>query len=198
MAPDLHPLISGFVEASNARDTDGLLALFSDDAVVRDEGNEYRGIDRIRAWRADVEAKYTFTTTPREVVERGDETVTDRVARRRLSRQSRRPRTPLHPRGRPDHGPDHPALNARRCRARCREPSTVGPELSKERPAHGDCRRLSVHGRPVVDDHLLLLGDLDLDRDHGPDGRVSPSRHRRLGQGSVDDLRGDPAVARSA
>jgi ketosteroid isomerase-like protein len=75
MALDLHPLIVGFVEASNSRDTDRLLALFSDDAVVRDEGNEYRGIDRIRAWRADVEAKYTFTTTPREVAERGDETV---------------------------------------------------------------------------------------------------------------------------
>ncbi len=75
MAPDLHPLISGFVEASNARDTERLLALFSDDAVVRDEGNEYRGIDRIRGWRADVEAKFTFTTTPGEVVERGDETV---------------------------------------------------------------------------------------------------------------------------
>jgi ketosteroid isomerase-like protein len=39
MAPDLHRLISGFVEASNSRDTDRLLAFFSDDAVVRDEGN---------------------------------------------------------------------------------------------------------------------------------------------------------------
>jgi hypothetical protein len=40
-----------------------------------DEGREYRGIDRIRAWRDEVHRKYTFSTDPREVVERGDETI---------------------------------------------------------------------------------------------------------------------------
>jgi len=48
---------------------------FTFDAVVRDEGHTYRGIDEIRRWRAEAAAKYTYTCEPFSVSQDGETTV---------------------------------------------------------------------------------------------------------------------------
>lgn len=45
---------------------------FTPNAVVRDEGHTYHGVDEIRKWRADVAAKYTYTCEPLSVSEEGE------------------------------------------------------------------------------------------------------------------------------
>lgn len=64
-----------YVEATNNQDAETLVALFAEDAVVRDEGQEYRGLDGVRAWRAKTEQAYTYTVEPKSVAERGGLTV---------------------------------------------------------------------------------------------------------------------------
>jgi hypothetical protein len=49
------------------RDVDEFVALFSDEAIVVDEGKTYQGPGEIRAWRTGPAIKYTYTT---EVLER--------------------------------------------------------------------------------------------------------------------------------
>jgi ketosteroid isomerase-like protein len=52
--------ISDYIDASNTRDTTKLLSLFTDDAIVRDEGKTYKGLDEIKAWRKLVNESYEF------------------------------------------------------------------------------------------------------------------------------------------
>ncbi|MFE7233001.1 nuclear transport factor 2 family protein [Streptomyces sp. NPDC002405] len=66
------PIIRRYFELAPSRDTEEYFALFADDALVEDEGREYRGIDSIRAWRAEVPL-VEYTITGIEPV--GDETV---------------------------------------------------------------------------------------------------------------------------
>jgi hypothetical protein len=49
--------IASFFQAHNSGRTDNFLALFTADAVVADEGHEYRG-DAIKTWIDDAVAKY--------------------------------------------------------------------------------------------------------------------------------------------
>jgi hypothetical protein len=44
------------------RDVDEFVALFSDEAIVVDEGKTYQGPGEIRAWRTGPAIKYTYTT----------------------------------------------------------------------------------------------------------------------------------------
>lgn len=46
--------IGEYFELAPSADTAAYFALFADDAVVRDDGGEYRGIEAIRAWRSSV------------------------------------------------------------------------------------------------------------------------------------------------
>jgi ketosteroid isomerase-like protein len=55
-------VISNYFEADARRDIDAILALFTDDAVVVDEGETWRGIDKIRAWREGPASRYNYTT----------------------------------------------------------------------------------------------------------------------------------------
>ena len=43
-------VIDAYIQASNNRDADHLGNLFSEDAIVHDEGQEYRGVLAIRKW----------------------------------------------------------------------------------------------------------------------------------------------------
>ena len=67
--------IATFIEATNAHNTDEFLATLVDDAVITDEGQEYRGFAAIKTWSAEkyVGAKVTLDVV--EVVNRGDETI---------------------------------------------------------------------------------------------------------------------------
>ncbi|HEY7935283.1 MAG TPA: nuclear transport factor 2 family protein [Solirubrobacteraceae bacterium] len=45
------------------RDIDAILALFTDDATVLDEGETYRGTAEIHGWQTGAASKYTYSTT---------------------------------------------------------------------------------------------------------------------------------------
>jgi ketosteroid isomerase-like protein len=51
-----------FMTALDAREVDRVLATLSIDAVVTDEGHDYKGHDEIGAWVATAAAEYTYTT----------------------------------------------------------------------------------------------------------------------------------------
>ena len=55
-----HP-ISAYVQATNERDYDAFGALFTEDAIVHDEGQEHRGVIAIRKWLRSTVEKYQFT-----------------------------------------------------------------------------------------------------------------------------------------
>jgi hypothetical protein len=65
-------VISRYFEAQVKRDTDTLVALFTDDAGVVDEGRTRRGTSEIRAWRAEATTAYQYTTEVLDVQPVGD------------------------------------------------------------------------------------------------------------------------------
>lgn len=56
-------IVSRYFEADASREDEAILALFTDDAVVTDEGGTWRGKPQIRDWRLGPAAKYEYTTT---------------------------------------------------------------------------------------------------------------------------------------
>ena len=50
--------IATYIAASNAHDADACAVCFTDDAVVRDEGREMRGVAAIRDWMSGAIDKY--------------------------------------------------------------------------------------------------------------------------------------------
>jgi ketosteroid isomerase-like protein len=58
VAPEI---IERYFRTVGEDDLDGLIACFSEDAVVIDEGRTYRGPDQIRGWRERTRAAYRYT-----------------------------------------------------------------------------------------------------------------------------------------
>ena len=54
--------IKTFLTALDAREVDQALATLTTDAVVTDEGHDYKGPDEIGAWVATAAAEYAYTT----------------------------------------------------------------------------------------------------------------------------------------
>lgn len=54
-------VIANYLRAADAADADALLACFTEDAEVTDEGATRRGHAEIRRWREEVAAKYVYT-----------------------------------------------------------------------------------------------------------------------------------------
>ena len=75
MTLELPPLITAFVAANNAHDTEAFLACFAPDAEVHDEGHAYRGLPAIKGWFLEVTRKYQFTLTVTELLVQGGETI---------------------------------------------------------------------------------------------------------------------------
>ncbi|MGV9713974.1 nuclear transport factor 2 family protein [Gordonia sp. NPDC003424] len=59
----LPTVISNYLTASQKRDVDAIVACFSADATVFDEGAERRGLAEIRRWREDVDTAFEYTST---------------------------------------------------------------------------------------------------------------------------------------
>jgi ketosteroid isomerase-like protein len=57
----LPPVVSNYLAASDRDDVDGMVACFTDDAVVLDEDRRWRGADAIRQWRESVATAYEYT-----------------------------------------------------------------------------------------------------------------------------------------
>ena len=55
-------LIRRYFELDADRDIDAIVALFSADATVVDEGQTRHGVAEIRAWQIGPASKYTYTT----------------------------------------------------------------------------------------------------------------------------------------
>jgi uncharacterized protein (TIGR02246 family) len=74
--------LASYYAAVNAPDSERVLALFAEDAVVKDEGAEHRGRDAIRAWMHETRRKYgLIKVEPSAVAEKdGTTTVTSRVS----------------------------------------------------------------------------------------------------------------------
>ena len=64
---DLPEIIQKYVEASNQHDVESVLACFSDDAVVHDEGETLRGKKAIEGWIVKTIEKYKFQLKPLSV-----------------------------------------------------------------------------------------------------------------------------------
>ena len=72
MTIKLPQIIQKYVAASNQHDVKSILACFSDDAVVRDEGKEFRGEEMIEGWLVKTIEKYKFQFKPVSI--KGDNT----------------------------------------------------------------------------------------------------------------------------
>ena len=75
MNVELPRIIQKYVEASNQHDVESILACFADDAVVRDEGEEFRGKEMIRGWIVETIEKYKFHFKPVSVKEENTKVV---------------------------------------------------------------------------------------------------------------------------
>jgi ketosteroid isomerase-like protein len=75
MTSTLSPLLAAYVKAANAHDTDALVAYFTSDAIVHDEGAEIKGTAAIREWKDATNAKYRVTLEVTDVEEKGDKTI---------------------------------------------------------------------------------------------------------------------------
>ena len=64
MRTKMPDVIDAYIQASNSRDADRFGSLFSEDAIIHDEGQEYRGVVGIRKWLESTVKKYAFTLTP--------------------------------------------------------------------------------------------------------------------------------------
>jgi ketosteroid isomerase-like protein len=56
-------VITRYLKAAADGDFDALVACFTEDGSVLDEGRSYRGRDEIRGWRESLRSAWTFTTT---------------------------------------------------------------------------------------------------------------------------------------
>jgi hypothetical protein len=57
------PVVSRYFEHDANRDIEAIVALFTDDATVIDEGVTRRGIRDIRDWQTGAASKYQYTAT---------------------------------------------------------------------------------------------------------------------------------------
>jgi ketosteroid isomerase-like protein len=67
--------LAEYFAAANTADADRTAACFADDALVHDEGGDYRGRAAIRGWAEEVRRKYRFHAEPIAVEETADRTV---------------------------------------------------------------------------------------------------------------------------
>ena len=63
--------VATYLAAEKAKDSEKLAECFRDDAVVRDEGREHRGVAAIEAWHREANVKYRYVVEPLEATESG-------------------------------------------------------------------------------------------------------------------------------
>jgi ketosteroid isomerase-like protein len=75
MTTALPTILAAYFAATDRHDVPTMVALFSDTAVVKDEGKEHRGLDAIRKWAEEAIRQYDFTVEPIGVTEAAGRTV---------------------------------------------------------------------------------------------------------------------------
>jgi hypothetical protein len=71
---DLPEPIADYFSA-NRVNGDAVVRLFTSNAVVKDEGHTYTGIEAIRKWSTEASARYRYTAVPLASEKQGDTTV---------------------------------------------------------------------------------------------------------------------------
>ena len=79
MSSSVPEVVDRYFAALNSRDADGLLALFTADAVVVDEGETWRGTIEIRTWVEKVAFRFQYTAGVLGVDGAGDDSYVARV-----------------------------------------------------------------------------------------------------------------------
>ena len=72
---NLPPVLTRYIEASNAHNAEAIVDCFADDAVVRDENATQHGKIEIRRWATETIEKYKFHFKPLSANERGGKTI---------------------------------------------------------------------------------------------------------------------------
>jgi hypothetical protein len=67
--------VAAYLAAEKAKDSETLGRCFSENAVVRDEGREHRGVAAIEAWHREANAKYRYVLEPLEASASGSAAV---------------------------------------------------------------------------------------------------------------------------
>ena len=75
MALELPEPIAAYFAADRGQDADTVARCFAEDAVVKDEGHSYAGLDAIRRWKADASTKYSYTVKPFRIDTEGNRTI---------------------------------------------------------------------------------------------------------------------------
>lgn len=66
--------------AADKCDSDAVARCFAENAVVKDEGHTYNGVEAIKQWKTDSSNKYTYTSEPFACEDKDGKTiVTSRV-----------------------------------------------------------------------------------------------------------------------
>jgi ketosteroid isomerase-like protein len=63
MPDNVPPIVMRYFALDAGDDVEAVVALFTEDATVTDEGETRRGTDAIRAWRTGPAAEYEYATT---------------------------------------------------------------------------------------------------------------------------------------
>ena|SRR5215204_2744619 len=67
--------IVDFIKAINEHNADAFLAVFTDNAVITDEGHEYRGNTAIKEWNDEKNIGAKITLSPVEAIDRDGKTI---------------------------------------------------------------------------------------------------------------------------
>ncbi|NUP12192.1 MAG: nuclear transport factor 2 family protein [Polyangiaceae bacterium] len=68
-------VLADYFAATNAHDVERMLAAFTNDATVRDEGRDHVGVTAIRAWMNETIEKYDYRVEPIEASRDGSTSV---------------------------------------------------------------------------------------------------------------------------
>jgi ketosteroid isomerase-like protein len=71
----LPPSVTDFIRAQNSRDSDAVGACFAEDAVVRDEDHEMRGLQAIKEWSDKSFKRFQYEIAPTGLDVTGENTV---------------------------------------------------------------------------------------------------------------------------
>lgn len=71
MRIDLPEPVAAYLAAEKAKDSAALARCFDEDAVVRDEGREHRGVAAIEAWHREINATTPYVVEPLEASRNG-------------------------------------------------------------------------------------------------------------------------------
>ncbi len=69
---DLPKPVARYFDAQKARDVEAQTLCFTREALVHDEGQDYRGLDAIRDWKLAVQSKFEYECEPLATSVEGD------------------------------------------------------------------------------------------------------------------------------